>query len=112
MRNMILVLTLKPDEQALWDGRHAMVVALDDAETAALRGNMIAVHEFLQFNQRCLSTLQQTLETAGDAKGQIRKTLAMLMDPARKASGLQGETRALIGRAVFIGPSEAKGRVQ
>jgi hypothetical protein len=112
MQNMILVLTLNPEEQALWVGRHAMVVALDNAETATLRFNMIAVHEFLQFNLKCLSTLQQVLESSCDALGRIRKTLEMLMEPARKASGLQKDTRALLGRAVFIGPNEAKGRVQ
>lgn len=112
MRNMILVLTLKPEEQTLWEGRHAMVVALNDAETAALHSNVIAVHEFLQFNLKCLATLQQVLESSGDAEGQIRETLEMLMEPARKASDLQKDARELLGRAVFIGPNEAKGRVQ
>lgn len=112
MRNMILVLTLKPEEEALWADRHAMIVALNDAETATLHGNIIAVHELLQFNLRCLSTLQQVLESAGDSDGQIKKTVAMLMEPARATVALQKSTRELLGRAVFVGPNEAKGRVQ
>ena len=112
MRKMMLLMTLSEAEKALWAGRHAMIVPLTDAETAQLGRATIAVHEFLQFNLKCLSTLQQVLESTGDKEERIAKTLHMLLEPARVAVELQDQSRELLGRAVFIGPQTEKEKLQ
>jgi len=112
MRQMVLILTLSPEEQALWDGRSAMVVALYDAETEVLWGNVNGIDNYLRFTARCLITLQQVLESTGDKEEQIRRTLAMMLDPTRVAVELSDSVRQLLGRAVFVGPQTRKGPVQ
>lgn len=111
-RQMLLILTLTPEEQVLWQGRSAMVVALNDDEAAVLRSNINGVDDYLRFAARCHATLQQVLESTGDKEGQIHKTLAMMQEPTRVAGELSDRTRELLGRAVFIGPKEEKGPVQ
>lgn len=111
MRNMILVLTLKPEELALWVGRHAMVVALNDDETATLCGNIIAVQKFLRLNIRYLFSSREALEQTGADAGHIR-AINMQIEWAREADAQMNAAIELLGRAVFIGPNEAKGRVQ
>lgn len=112
MRQMLLILTLTPEEQALWDGRAAMVVALNDSEAEVLRGNVNGIDDYLRFTARCLATLHQVLESEGDKEAQIRKTLAMMMDPTRVAVELSDSVRQYLGRAVFVGPQINKGPVQ
>lgn len=108
MHNLILNLSLSDDEVAVFQDRNAMVVALSDNETAMLRNNVIGVQDFLAQNLKCLSTLQQILESTGDKEAQIAKTLNMLMEPARSALHLHGQSRELLGRAVFVGPHSVK----
>jgi hypothetical protein len=108
MRDLILKVSMSDEEAALYEGRDAMVVLLSEAEVAALRGNVIGVHEFLIFNLKCLSTLQQVLESTGDREGQIAKTLQNLLEPARVAADLQDNVRELLGRAIFVGPKQER----
>lgn len=103
-RVLILRASMTEVEAAMFNGRDAMVVPLSDAETSSLRGSVIGVVDFLTFNLKCLSTLQQVLESTGDKEAAIAKTLHMLIEPARAAVRLQDTARALLGRAVFIGP--------
>ncbi len=112
MRQMVLILSLTPDEQVLWDGRAAMVVALNDAEAEVLRGNVNGIDDYLRFSARCLATLHQVLESDGDKEKQIRKTLAMMLEPTRVAVELSDGVRDLLNRAVFVGPQTNKGPVQ
>lgn len=112
MRQMVLILNLSPEEEAMWLGRAAMVVALNDAEAEVLRNNVNGIDKYLAFSAKCLSTLNQVLESAGDKDQQIRKTLAMMMEPTRVATELSDGVRQLLGRAVFVGPKEDKGRIQ
>jgi hypothetical protein len=112
MRQMVLILSLTPEEQVLWDGRAAMVVALNDAEAEVLRGNVNGIDDYLRFVARCLATLRQVLESEGDKEEQIRKTLTMMLDPARVAVELSDGVRELLGRAVFVGPQTKKGPMQ
>ena len=102
-RDLILRVAMAEAEVAMYEGRNAMVVPLSDAEVAVLRGNVIGVHDFLAFNLKCLSTLQQVLESTGDKEGAIAKTLHQLMEAARTSVDLQASTRELLGRAVFVG---------
>lgn len=112
MRQMILVLNLSPEEEALFQGRPAMVVALNDQEKEVLLNNIGGIMSYLRFNQTCLGTLQQVLESTGDREGQIEKTLTMMREPARAASDLIDAIAVLLGRAVFVGPKQEKGPVQ
>lgn len=112
MRQMVLLLSLTPEEQALWEGRAAMVVALNESEAEVLRGNINGIDNYLRFTARCLATLGQVLESEGDKEEQIRRTLAMMLDPTRVAVELSDGVRELIGRAVFVGPQTNKGPVQ
>lgn len=112
MRQMVLILSLTPDEQVLWDGRAAMVVALNDAEAEVLRGNVNGIDDYLRFSARCLATLHQVLESDGDKEEQIRKTLAMMLEPTRVAVELSDGVRDLLNRAVLVGPQTNKGPVQ
>lgn len=104
-RDLILRVALSETEAAMYKGRDAMVVPLSEQETAVLHGNVIGVHDFLTFNLKCLSTLQQVLESTGDKEEAIAKTLHQLMESARVSVGLQAATRELLGRAVFVGPT-------
>ncbi|MDT8856998.1 hypothetical protein RNZ50_18565 [Paracoccaceae bacterium Fryx2] len=112
MRQMILVMTLTDEEQALWAGRSAMVVALNDQEAQELKESINAVDDFVTLAARAFTTLEQVLETRASAEPDIAKTLAMLREPARKAVMLSDRTRELLGRAVFIGPKTEKGKLQ
>lgn len=103
MREMILVLTLSEEEQALWTGRSAMVVALNDQEAMELKGCINVVDDFVQLVAKSLATLDQAMETKGCDVATIEKTLAMLRAPARLSVKLNDRSRELLGRAVFIG---------
>lgn len=112
MRQMVLILSLTPEEEALFQGRPAMVVALNDSEKEVLRNNIGGLISYLRFNQTCLATLQQVLESTGDKERQIEKTLAMMREPANAATVLIDTVRLLLGRAVFVGPTQERGPVQ
>lgn len=112
MRQMVLILTLTPEEEALFQGRLAMVTPLNEGEKEVLRNNIGGLISYIEFNRRCIATLQQALETSGDKEGQIAKTLRMMVEPGRAANELVDQVRQLLGRSAFVGPSEAKGPVQ
>ncbi len=111
-RVLILRAATSDSEAAMFKGRDAMVVPLSEAETSILRGSIIGVSDFLALNLKCLSTLQQVLESTGDKEAAIAKTLQMLLEPARASVRLQGTARELLGRAVFVGAETKGGAVQ
>lgn len=111
-RDLILRVSMSEEEAALYEGRDAMVVPLSERETEILGGNVIGVADFLAFNLKCLSALQQVFESVGDKEAAIAKTLHMLMEPAKVSVELQSSTREPLGRAVFVGPQTKRGKIQ
>jgi hypothetical protein len=105
MRDVWIKLNLTEEEAAHFEGRTAMVVALNDEELVNLRSNIIGISDFLGFTLKGLRTLKQVHENATTTKDkQIAKTLDMLLEPADVAVELHNNTRKLLGRAVFVGP--------
>ena len=112
MINMVLTLALSPEEKLIWQGRKALVIPLSETECGELGANIIAQHEALQFIQKCLSTLQQVLESTGDKEGQIEKTLKMMIETIKAAEAVQSRVRELMGSARYIPENKAGGRIQ
>jgi len=89
-----------------------MVVAVNDDDREALRAQVIGVHGFLAHTRKCLRILKEVLESTGDKAGHIRRISDSLPEPARAAEAAHDATRETLGRAVFVGPRQSKGRVQ
>lgn len=108
MREVLIKLQLSEEEAALFEGRTAMIVPLSDKEVVQLREDINGVDRFLQFTQKCLRTLEQVLESPGERRGQIERTLEQMAGPAGSAGEIHDHTRTLLGRAVFVGPDEER----
>lgn len=112
MRQMVLVLTLSPEEEALFQGRLAMVTPLNEAEKEVLRNSIGGLISYTRFNRQCLATLHQALESTGDRERPTAKTFEMMAEPKRAADKLIDQVRQLLGRSAFVGPNEQTGPFQ
>jgi aspartate carbamoyltransferase catalytic subunit len=112
MRQMILLMHLTPEQEVLWHGRFAMVVALDDAEAVVFRHNINAVDDVLKHQTKALATLREVFETEGDKEGRAVRIIADMQEISRDAEVAMNVIRMILGRAAFIGPQEAQGVMQ
>ena len=112
MAEILINLTITDAQKAEFADRDFLVIPLSVAEQLMLHDNLNTIRDVLAFNLKCLSTLQQVLESTGTKEPQIAKTLQMLMDPARGAVEIMTTVRALIDRAAIVGLSQRKGRIQ
>jgi hypothetical protein len=112
-RQMLLVLTLSPEEQALWEGRSAMVVAVTGIEAFGLGEALNGCDELVKYAREALFLHTQIIAACEDATCQksaavMTETRDLLGNAARAIE----RTRELLGRAVFVGPQEERGPVQ
>lgn len=112
MRQMILLLSLSPEEEVLWQGRSAMVVPLDDRGAVMLKGHISMVDDVLKHQTRALATMREVFKSDGDKEGRSVRIIADMQDISKGAEAAMDVIRVLIGRAAFIGPKEKKGAVQ
>lgn len=112
MPEILINLTITDAEKAEFADRDFLVIPLNVAEQLTLHDNLDTIRDLLAFNLKCLSTLQQVLESTGTREPQIAKTLQMMMDPARGAVEIMATARALIDRAAVVGLSHGNGRMQ
>lgn len=111
-RQMLLILTLSPEEQALWQGRLAMVVALNDAEAHALRQDVILAHEGIGTFAASLIDFVDGREAQEGSDPELRGALEDIARHLMTCHAMLDRARELLGRAVFIGPREVRGPVQ
>ncbi|MFN4172145.1 MAG: hypothetical protein ACK4GW_10365 [Pseudorhodobacter sp.] len=111
-RDVLIRLPLTEPEAAKFKGRWAMVVPLSEAEAAELRDKINLSQDTICKLAQALSTLHEVLETRGAGEADIRKTLAMWMEPARATEAMLDRCRELLGRAVFVGGAEDGESVQ
>jgi hypothetical protein len=109
---MLLILTLSPEEQALWQGRSAMVVALTDREADALRQDVILAHEGMSVLAASLTAFVDGREAQGVTDPELRAAMDDIAGHLMNCHAMIDRARELLGRAVFIGPQEQKGPVQ
>jgi hypothetical protein len=112
MRQMLLLMHLTPEEEVLWQGRSAMVVALDDAEAVVFRHNINAVDDVLKHQTKALATLREVFETEGDREGRSARIIADMQAISKGAEAAMDAIRVVIGRAAFVGPDQAQGVMQ
>lgn len=93
MSKLTLDVTVSAEDEALYEGRHAMVVPLSDDETAELRASIIGVHEFL--------TSLGEVKVAEEATGELADFVRRMVAVAGAGAQQQARVRELIGRAAF-----------
>ena len=112
-RQMLLILTLSPEEQALWEGRSAMVVAVTGIEAFELGEALNGCDELVKHAREALFLQAQIIATCGNeicrkSAAAMTETRDLLGDAERAID----RTRELLGRAVFVGPQKERGPVQ
>ncbi len=95
-------INLTEAEAALFEGRMTSITPLSMLEAEELRKAIHFMDDFGKLTQKAFSTLSQVLESHGDPEAQIRKTLAMLREPAMGNVQAVDRLRILLGRAVFV----------
>ena len=101
-RQMFLIMTLSPEEQALWQGRSAMVVALNDTEANALRQNVILAHEGVATFAASLIDFVDGREAQGVSDPELRGAVEDIAGHLMTCHAMLDRARELLGRAVFI----------
>jgi hypothetical protein len=109
---MLLILTLSPEEQALWQGRSAMVVALNDAEAETLRRDVILAHEGMSALAASLTAFVDGREAQGVTDPELRAAMDDIAGHLMNCHAMMDRARELLGRAAFVGPKEERGPVQ
>ncbi len=111
-RQMLLILTLSPEEQALWQGRSAMVVALNDSEADALRQDVILAHAGMNVLAASLTAFVDGREAQGVTDPELRAAMDDMAGHLMTCHEMMDRASELLGRAVFVGPQNEGGPVQ
>ena len=90
MPEITIKIAISDEMVALFEGRDMMVTPLSPVEAGQLAAALDAVHATAQANRKCLSTLQQVIETRGSDEPDIAKTLDMMIEPNQRAAHCGG----------------------
>lgn len=112
MRDLIIKFSGTDEEVARFEGRMAMIVAVSEKEGAVLRGNIIAVHDYLTLVPHALSTMREVLGARGTMDTETERMLEALIGRAETAEGLHVRTLECLGQAIFVAGEQIKGRLQ
>lgn len=109
----ILIKVPVPDELVdVFAGRDLMITPLSEGEAKSLAIVLQSLADNLALNIRCLSTLQQVLETRASQEPDIAKTLVQMRGPNKQASDMLEWLRVLLGKSVRVGQRPDRGAMQ
>lgn len=89
-----------------------MITPLSEAEAQSLAFVLQSLADNLALNIRCLSTLQQVLETRAIQEPDIAETLVQMRGPNKQASEMLEWLQVLLGKSVRVGQRPNKGSMQ